>query len=151
MSKLAAYLSGLHHDAETADAVETAFRREAAARMATLAAARTIAYRRANLIQAIAESVSSAESEEMAVAIAQAHLRIRLGWSTDSEMRDEVLLHFASVAQAVFNAARDVQETVQIDPGAALSTFETWYAETRMSLFWTLFDQDIPETPRVDF
>lgn len=33
----------------------------------------------------------------------------------------------------------------------ALADFEGWYAETRGSSFWTLFEQQKPDTPRVDF
>jgi len=34
---------------------------------------------------------------------------------------------------------------------AALAQFETWYAQTHTTPFWTLFEHYIPETPRVDF
>jgi hypothetical protein len=32
-----------------------------------------------------------------------------------------------------------------------LAGFEHWYAETRGSPFWLLFEHQIPDTPRVDF
>jgi hypothetical protein len=32
-----------------------------------------------------------------------------------------------------------------------LAEFENWYAGSRPVLFWVLFEQYIPETPRVDF
>jgi hypothetical protein len=151
MSALATYLSSLRHDAAAADAAESAFRREAAERAAVLATARATAFRRVNLIRSIAEVVNGAESEEMAVAAAQTQLRVRLGWTTESEKRDDVLSRFALVAQALFHAAQAPQEAAAADPAAALAAFEAWYAETRTSAFWYLFEHYIPETPRVDF
>ncbi|MGO8835044.1 MAG: hypothetical protein ACLQE9_19795 [Roseiarcus sp.] len=151
MSALADYLSSLHRDAETADAAESTFRREAAERIAALALARATAFRRVNLVRSVAEVTGCAESEEMAVAAAQAQLRVRLGWTTESEMRDEVLSRFAPVAQALFHAGQVPQEVERADPGGALVAFETWYAETRKSPFWDLFESYFPETPRVDF
>ncbi len=151
MSALAAYLYSLQGDAEAADAAEGAFRREAAERIAALASARATAFRRVNLVRSVADVASCAESEEMAVAAAQAQLRVRLGWITESEMRDEVLSRFAPVAQALFHAAQARQEARAPDPGGALVAFEAWYAETRKSPFWDLFESYIPETPRVDF
>ena len=79
-----------------------AFRREVAAKIAGLEQQRAFAFRRLNLIQAIAEAVGPAEDEETAVAYALAALRARLGWESDSEARAAVLARFAPVAQAVF-------------------------------------------------
>ena len=148
MSALAEYLTSLQRDAQAADAAESAFRRDATERIAALALARAKAFRRVNLVRSVADAAEGAESEEMAVAIAQAQLRVQLGWTMESEARDEVLWRFAPVAQALFHAAQD--ET-PADPGGALATFEAWYAETRNSPFWDLFEHYIPETPRVDF
>lgn len=150
MSALADYLASLQRGAQAADDAESAFRRDAAERIAALALARATAFRRVNFIRAIADAVEGAESEEIAVAVAQAQLRIRLGWSTESEARDEALSRFALVAQALFHAAHGAQNDTP-DPGGALTAFEAWYAETRKSPFWELFECYIPETPRVDF
>ena len=46
---------------------------------------------------------------------------------------------------------RMAHKTTRPDPGGALAAFEAWYAETRKSPFWDLFECYIPETPRVDF
>jgi hypothetical protein len=148
MSALADYLTSLQRDAQAADAAESAFRRDAAERIAALDSARARAFRRVNFVRSVADAAEGAESEEMAVAIAQAQLRVQLGWTTESEARDEVLWRFAPVAQALFHAAQD---EAPADPGVALATFEAWYAETRNSPFWDLFEHTIPETPRVDF
>lgn len=151
MSALAEYLSSLQQDAQAADAAESAFRRDAAARIAALALARATAFRRVNFVRSVADAANGAESEEIAVAVAQAQLRVRLGWTTESDARDEVLSRFAPVAQALFRAAQGAQDEAPADPGGALAAFETWYLETRHSPFWDLFECYIPETPRVDF
>jgi hypothetical protein len=151
MSALAEYLTSLQRDAQAADAAESACRREAAERIASLALARATAFRRVNFIRSVADAANGAESEEIAVAVAQAQLRVRLGWTTESEARDEVLSRFAPVAQALFRATQVAQDETPADPGGALAAFEAWYAETRKSPFWDLFECYIPETPRVDF
>jgi hypothetical protein len=150
MSALADYLASLQRDAQAADDAESAFRRDAAERIAALALARATAFRRVNLIRSVADAAEGAESEEIAVAVAQAQLRVRLGWSAESEARDEALSRFALVAQALFHAAHGAQDDMP-DPGGALAVFEAWYAETRKSPFWDLFECYLPETPRVDF
>jgi hypothetical protein len=44
----------------------------------------------------------------------------------------------------------DVLKTAAEEAEAA-EGFETWYAATHPAAFWALFEQYIPETPRVDF
>ena len=95
----------------------------------------------------------------LAVAAVQAHLRARLGWDDMSDARDAVLTRFAPVALALFAAAHPVAdedpaktpEDAPADPAGALAAFEDWYAETRESPWWYLFEHYIPETPRVDY
>jgi hypothetical protein len=85
------------------------------------------------------------------MAYALATLRVRLGWESDSEARAAVLARFAPVAQAVFATLKPNDDNGKADVAAALAQFETWYAQTQTTPFWTLFEHDIPETPRVDF
>jgi len=94
------YLDAFKAAADHAEATEGQFRREAAQRIAALERERAFAYRRLNLVRTITEALTGVETEEIAVANAQAVLRSRLGWSADSEARTEVLARFASVAQA---------------------------------------------------
>jgi hypothetical protein len=103
-------------------------------------------------MKAIAEAVDQPEDEPTAIAYALAILRMRLGWESDSEARAAaVLARFAPVAQAVFAALKPNDDNGEADIAAALARFETWYAQTHTTPFWTLFEHDIPETPRVDF
>jgi hypothetical protein len=151
MTMTASFLSELKTAAEAAKTAEAGFRREAALRIAALEQERAFAFRRLNLMQAIAEAMASAESEEIAVANAFAALRTRLGWNSDSEARSEVIVHFSPVALAVFRTAASSEDESAAEAHEAIAAFERWYAETRGSPFWILFEQQMPDTPLVDF
>lgn len=145
------FLAVLDDAARAADAAERAYRREAAERIAVLDRARADAYRRRNLMAAVAEAAAAAESEEIAVAHALTLLRARLGWTVDSEARDEVIARFAPVAAALFPPADRKDDEAPPDPAAALAAFEAWYLAARRTPFWLLFETVMPETPLVDF
>jgi len=151
------FLDALAAAAEQAKAAEARFRYEAAQRIAALERERATAYRRLNLMRAIADAVAEMENEEVAGARASVELRGKLGWSQDSEARTEVLARFALVGRAVFRgfapsedaAAAAAPPAVSVED--ALAEFETWYARERQTPFWLLFDQYVVETPLVDF
>jgi hypothetical protein len=147
------FLDDLKRATERAAAAENDFRREIAQRVKALESERAFAFRRFNLIRAIADVVASAESEEIAVAGATALLRAKLGWSSDSEARTAVLSRFAPVAQVMFAslAPSNDEDAPPPDVIAALGEFERWYGETHPNPFWILFENYIPETPVVDF
>jgi hypothetical protein len=132
---------------------ESDIRREWAERIKTLERERAFAHRRLNFMRAIAEAVATAESEEIAVAAATAAMRAKLGWWDESDARTEVLSHFVPVAQQVFAGLAPVvdEESPPPDVLGALAAFETWYRETHPHPFWMLFENEMPETPLVDF
>jgi hypothetical protein len=147
------FLDALKDAADRATAAEAEFRREVVDRTKALETERAFAFRRLNLMRAIAEVVAGAESEEIAVAGATAMLRSRLGWAEDSEARDEVLTRFAPVAQEMFASLAPVEgeERPEPDVVGVLAAFERWYAETHPVPFLLLFETYLPETPVVDF
>ena len=146
------FLDVLVQAAEEAQQAEAAFRCEVAARTKALEQERAFAYRRLNFMRAIAGTLADAESEEIALASAQAVLREKLGWSSDSEARNEVVTRFASVARAAFaSLAPSEAGAAEADVGQALAAFEAWYTSTHPQPFWMLFETYMPETPRVDF
>ena len=152
MSQLSSFLDGLAAAADAAARAEEEFRRGMAARAKALEAERAFAFRRLNLMRAIGEAVGGAEDEAAAVAGARATLRARLGWSSDSEARAEVLAKFAAVSQAMFAQAAPEQAEGEVpDSGKALAGFEAWYAASHPVPFWVLFENIMPETPVVDF
>ena len=75
------FLEALQAAARDAEVAEAAFRREVAAKIAGLEQQRAFAFRRLNLMKAIAEAVGPTEDEPTAVAYALAALRAqtRLG------------------------------------------------------------------------
>ena len=148
----ASFLDTLKAAAAEAESAEEAYRREVAERTKALAQERAIAFRRYNLMRAVAEAVASAESEEIAVAAGLAVVRAKIGWASDSEARAETLQQFAPIARAAFNSLMPPEEgNPRPDVVAALRVFESWYASSHPAVFWVLFENYIPETPRVDF
>jgi hypothetical protein len=158
MKPASSFLDELKLAADKTSTAEDEIRREMAERIKALEVERAYAFRRLNLMRAIAEVVATAEGEEIGVAAATAVLRARLGWSSDSEARDEVITRFAPVAIAMYASLSPEIETPsgqqpapEPDVLAALTEFERWYAETHPVAFWVLFENYMPETPRVDF
>jgi len=147
----ASYLETLAAAADNTSTVETGYRREAAERIKALAQERAFAFRRLNLMRAVAQAVTAAESEEAAVACAHAVLRARLGWAGDNETHSAILSRFDPVAAALFAGRLSDGEASGPDIAGALAEFETWYAAARAAPFWALFEQHVAETPVVDF
>ncbi len=158
------YIEGLQRAADEAQSMEAAYRLEAAARIATLERERAFAFRRMNLMRAIAEVAmpqaddssdpDERSGEEIAVARALALLRIKLGWSSDSVTRDATLAKFTPVSVALYRASNgEGQNTPDGTPdiGEALGRFEDWYEKAHAVSFWMLFENPMPDTPRVDF
>jgi hypothetical protein len=156
------YIDGLQQAAGKAQSVEAEYRQEASVRIAALERERAFAFRRMNLLRSIAEAAmpqvddsndaAERSGEEIAVARALALLRIRLGWSSDSEMRDATLAKFTPVVIALYRASSG-EDTPDGPPdiGEALGRFEDWYEKAYGVSFWTLFENPMPDTPRVDF
>ena len=152
MTPASSFLDTLKDAAENAGAAEEALRREFAERTKRLADERAFAYRRYNLIRAVAEAVAGAESEEIAVAAGNGILRTKLGWDSDSEARTETLSRFADVSKEMFAALAPLGDGAPPpDVLGILRAFEDWYAETHPQSFWVLFEHYMPETPLVDF
>ncbi|MFI5010955.1 MAG: hypothetical protein ACHQAY_01275 [Hyphomicrobiales bacterium] len=148
----ATFLDTLKAAAEAAEAAESSFRREVAERVKLMERDRAFAFRRLNLMRAIAAAIANAEAEDVAVASALTVLRAKLGWSSDSEARDAVLSRFAAVAKTAFASIVPADtEMPEADVVVELSDFEAWYAVTHPAPFWALFEHYMPETPVVDF
>jgi hypothetical protein len=153
MGPAASYLDALKLAADQSAVAENEFRSQIAARIKDLEKQRAFAFRRLNLMKEVSGVVANAESEEIAVAVATAVLRAKLGWADDSEARMEVVSSFAPVAQAMFASLAPTESEDEEKPDVirALAEFEAWYAETHPNPFWILFENYMPETPVVDF
>ena len=147
----ASLLDAMKAAAEGADSAEARLRKEFDERIKLLEQERAFAYRRFNLMRAIADAIEPAQDEAQAVASARATLRTRVGWEEDSETRAETLEHFAPVSRATFaSLAPPEAEAEEVDVPRALREFEAWYFAARGQPLWNLFEQYIPELPLVE-
>jgi hypothetical protein len=145
------FLDALKAAAANADAAEATFRKQFDERIRTLEQERAFAYRRLNLMRAVANAIASAQDEDQAVAIVRATLRASVGWEDDSETRIETLARFAQISRAAFaSLAPPEAEADEADVPKALAEFEAWYLAARGQPFWTLFEQYFPELPLVE-
>jgi hypothetical protein len=153
-------LDSLKAVADRAAMAETAFRRDSAQRIKALERERAFAFRKLNLMRAVAAAVAAPEKDDEAIAVGVAALKDELGWVGTSEARAAVLDRFTEVARAVRAAVvpQDPERDPEVDAGspppdplAALESFETWYAGTHPVSFWALFEQYVRENPLVDF
>jgi hypothetical protein len=153
MTEPAPFLETLALAASQSAKAEADIRREWVERVKTFERERAFAHRRLNFMHAIAEAVAATQSEEIAVAAATAAMRAKLGWWDEDEARAEVLSRFVPVTQQIFadHAPAGEGEARPPDVLGALAAFETWYRETHPHPFWVLFENEMPETPRVDF
>jgi len=153
MTASAPFLATLEFAARLSAQAESDFRRDWAERVKTLERERAFAHRRLNFMRAVADAVATTESGEIAVAAAAAAMRAKLGWWDESEARTQVLSRFVPVAQQMFASLAPVVEDEAPPPDvlAALAEFETWYRETHPHPFWMLFENEMPQTPLVDF
>ncbi len=151
MTRAAAWIEELTAATRTAEAAEASYRAEHAKRVAALAEARAFAFRRANLLRAVAEVVAKAEDEPTAVAHGLATLRARLGWGEESAAREEIIACFAPVCAALYEGDAEAEAKQPADPAAALAAYEAWHLEARGVPFWVHFERWMPETPVVDF
>ena len=153
MTASAGFLAALELTAKHSAQAESEFRRDRAERLKALERERAFAHRRLNFMRAIGDAVGKTESEEIAVAAATAAMRAKLGWWDESEARTQVLSRFAPVAQQMFASLAPIIEEKAPPPDvlAALAQFETWYPETHPHPFWMLFENEMPQTPLVDF
>ena len=153
------WIAGLEAATKIADRAEVAYREESKRRTAELAQERAFAYRRLNLLRAVAGAVEAAPDEDAAVAHGLAIFRARLGWTTSSDSRDEIVSRFAPVCAALRGVpdsaedgtGKDLAKREPPDPAAALAAFEAWYRDARGTPFWILFETYMPETPLVDW
>jgi hypothetical protein len=147
-----AFLATLEAAAHAADAEETTFRREAAARIETMERARTFAFRRLNVLRAMAEAAGRAPDPDASIAAQVGLIRDRIGWRRpEDETPRAVLERLAPLAASVDAEVRAGADADTGDSCAELERFERWYAERFGVPFWALFDHHSPETPVVDF
>jgi hypothetical protein len=151
MTQTISFIGTLHAAADSAAVTEATFRREAGERIAALECERVFAFRRLNLMRAVADGVAAAGDEEIAAATGIGILRSRLDWADGSETQLAILSRFAPVARALFASLAECAKPDTSGAAQALAEFEAWYEHTYRTPFWVLLEQHMEETPRVDF
>jgi hypothetical protein len=147
----AVLLAELEAAAAASQQAEAQLRKRMEEEIARLERQRAFAYRRLNLMRAVAEGVAPAQNEETAIAGGLAVVRAQAGWDSDSDSRSETLSRFTPVVRATFTsisspeAGAPAAEVVKV-----LAAFEAWYETTYRRPFWALFDREVEELPLVE-
>lgn len=143
-------LDELSARASEAGVAEQQYQKEVARRMAELKEARAFAWRRVNLLRAIAASVKDAKDEEEARAGGRKAFYREVGWNGGTQNQREVCEVFEPVILAVWAATREEEPADAVTIEQEFENFETWYAETRERPFLSLMERDIVELPLVE-
>jgi hypothetical protein len=141
------WLEALAAAASAASAAETEHQREAARRTAEHKSEREFAWRRLNLMRAVAAAARGAEEAPAAAAAATAAMLGEAGLTGTGEAQQALAARFQPVALAVWTAGRGEPGE---EPAAALAAFETWYAEDRGRPFLALMEREVVELPLVE-
>lgn len=144
----ATWLETLAEAAREANAAEQQHQKDAARRAAALKEARAFAWRRLNLMRAVAGAVRSAEDAETAAAAGRAAMLRQVDWTGATQAQRDVAERFAPVTLAVWAATRP--DAGAGDAVAELAAFEDWYAAERAGPFLALMEREIVELPLVE-
>ncbi len=143
-------LEELEAVARAAGAAEIEFQKEVAKHAAELREERAFAWRRLNLLRAVAAAVAAAKDEDEAGAAGRKAFYGQVGWNGATQNQRDVAERFAPVVAAVWTATRPEGPKDAAEVKDALATFEAWYAETRSAPFLSLMERDIVELPLVE-
>ncbi len=148
-----AFVDDLRRRAEEAARAESTYRAEARDRLAALEQARILAYRRVEMIDALARTVAAGEDRITATDAGVTMLCDMTGWSSADAAHDEVRRQLAAVADQAWLAEHPAEaDGKPVDVAQAFARFEAWYAERFGAAFTSLIARDVPSlTPLVDF
>ena len=137
--------------AKTAQAAENNYRAEAAREIARLEHARITCFRRVRLVKLLTGPSAEAETVEAAVAAQRCAVADEFGWDAEREDHRIVLARLEHPGRAIWmsfhSPAGDATHSLETE----LTAFEHWYQGHAGQPFYTLFDQYVPQAPRVDF
>jgi hypothetical protein len=148
-----AFVEDLRRRAEEAARTEAEYRSEARDRLAALEQARILAYRRVEMIDALARTVAAGEDRVTATDAGVSTLSDMTGWSSADAAYDEVRQQLSAVADQAWLAEHPAEaDGKPVDVVQAFVRFEAWYAERFKAAFTSLIARDAPSlTPLVDF
>lgn len=142
------FLDQLQRAAHDAGVIEENTRREALQRIKATERARAFAYRRLNLVKAVAEAVAGAKDDAEAAARGAAAMLREVNWTGASKTQREVADRFLPVVAALRGAGGEGQAPPA--PADELAHFEQWYRENRDGEFLTLMEVEVVELPLVE-
>ncbi|MBI1777060.1 MAG: hypothetical protein HYR63_17115 [Proteobacteria bacterium] len=151
------YLNALQKIALASEDEERQFRRDAQRRIALLAAARTEAYRRYNLLKAMVEAAAAHADCESSAAAQVSRIAALTGWSESDSGWPDFKGALAEVARTIHadlhGSGRD-EEPKEVAAAAvtdAFRRFEAWYRGHYGAEFLALMEQQQAFQPAVDF
>jgi hypothetical protein len=151
MTTTASYLDRLDRAARAASAEEDTYRKDAMERIKALERQRAFAFRRLNLVNAVAASLADAKDEAEATARGSAAFLRELNWNGATERQREVVDKFMPVVTALWQmrdgSLPDGQDGLA---ETALAEFERWFAGNRNAPFESLMDTEVVELPLVE-
>jgi hypothetical protein len=151
MTATASYLDRLDRAARAASAEEDTYRKVTMERIKALERQRAFAFRRLNLVRAVAASIADANDEAEAAARGSATFLRELNWNGASERQREVVDKFLPVVTALWQMRDGSLPDGEAGPAdAALADFERWFAENRNAPFESLMDTEVLELPLVE-
>lgn len=156
-------LDRLDRAAKAAQAAEIAYRATVVQEIARHERLRQFAFRRLWIARALATSLAEESEADAAAAAGEAVLMRELDWQAPTEARGRILAAFRPVTLAVWAAVRPpegepeaaAEAVPQSEDSAAVeqafAAFEAWYEDELGTPFLALLDQEVPETPLVEF
>jgi tRNA A37 N6-isopentenylltransferase MiaA len=153
----AALVAEFESAARTVQQAEDALRKRMADEVAELERRRAFAFRRANVVRALAQAAAASETEEAALAAQRASLRDELDWRLESAVQREILDRLQPLGRLMWRCLRGEdggakgKEDMSSAVRAELDAFESWFETAHGKSFYTLFDQYVPELPVVEF
>lgn len=148
---IAAYLDRLDRAARSTSIEEESYRREAVERIKHLERRRAFAFRRLNLVRAVAASLDDAKDEAEALARGSSTFLHEVNWNGATERQREVVEKFLPVVIALWQMREGPPSDGETTPAdVALAAFEQWFAEHRNAPFETLMETEVVELPLVE-
>lgn len=145
----AGFLDELQRAAHDAGVAEETTRREALQRIKASEQARAFAYRRLNLVKAVAEAVSGAKDDVEAAARGTAAMLREINWTGASQRQRDVADRFLPVVAAIHGTGKE--GAAPASPAEQLAAFEAWYRADRGGEFLALMEVEVVELPLVEF
>jgi hypothetical protein len=150
--QLSAFLDDFERSAHAASVNEEDYRREVAVRLKELERARAFGFRRLNLMRTVVAAIQDCETEDEAIIKGSAAFLREVGWSSESESRQEALEKFHPVIRACWQT-KQIEAEGEANPSDVqnqLSEFERWFGEARNGPFLSVLEREIVELPLVE-